>query len=91
MDNFISVNDAVNALAGKSGFMSHQRYLAIRTVRDVKPATVKPEIHAKWIEVKTGPGMYDYQFRCTHCKCCTPDKAYVIAPDFCPSCGATMT
>ena len=50
----------------------------------------KPVRHGRWIEEKTGSGLFDYRFRCSKCKGCTPDKAYTIAPDFCPNCGAKM-
>ena len=43
-----------------------------------------------WSEESTGDGLYDYRFRCSYCHCATPNKAYVIAPDFCPTCGAVM-
>lgn len=51
---------------------------------------VVPAVHGKWIEERAGKGMYDYRFQCSECKCHTPDKAYTIAPDFCPNCGAKM-
>lgn len=46
--------------------------------------------YGKWIVINTGKGLYDYQFECSRCHSRTPDKAYVIAPDYCPHCGADM-
>lgn len=42
-----------------------------------------------WEEIKTGDGLYDYRFKCPECKHLTI-KGYVVAPDFCPGCGADM-
>lgn len=44
---------------------------------------------SSWEEVKTGDGLYDYRFKCPECKHLTI-KGYVVAPDFCPGCGADM-
>lgn len=50
---------------------------------------VKFKTYGEWIEVKTGDGMYNYRFKCSKCKHLTV-KGYVVAPDFCPGCGADM-
>ena len=48
-------------------------------------------VHSSWEEIKDEPyGIFDYHFKCKHCHGHTPPKAYVIAPDFCPHCGAKM-
>lgn len=48
-------------------------------------------IHSSWEEIKDPPyGVFDYHFRCKKCHGETPRKAYIIAPDFCPCCGAKM-
>ena len=51
---------------------------------------VKLKTYSSWELIKTGNGVFDYYFRCKRCHGNTPDKAYPIAPDFCPHCGAEM-
>lgn len=46
--------------------------------------------HGQWKLVRTGKWIWNYYFVCSECHKNTPDKAYTIAPDFCPSCGANM-
>ena len=46
--------------------------------------------HGKWEVVRTGKGVWDYQFKCSVCHRRTPDKAYVVSPEYCPNCGAVM-
>ena len=52
--------------------------------------TIDPITHGKWEEIATGHGALDYCFRCSNCRGNTPDKAYPVAPNFCPHCGAKM-
>ena len=54
-----------------------------------KEAPVK---HGHWSEKKSSGqgGIWDYYFVCSVCGGNTPDKAYIIAPDYCPNCGAKM-
>ena len=40
-----------------------------------------------WEEIKDGPDLFNYHFRCTKCGGETPSGAYPVAPDFCPCCG----
>ena len=62
------------------------------SISDVRlpAADVAPVIHSSWEMVITGDGCFDYYFRCKHCHNNTPDKAYLISPDYCPNCGAKM-
>ena len=55
-------------------------------------ADVAPVVHGHWTEKKPsgGGGIWDCYFVCSVCGGNTPNKAYVIAPDFCPNCGAKM-
>lgn len=54
-------------------------------------ADVAPVVHSSWEEIKDPPyGDFDYHFKCKKCHGETPQKAYVIAPDYCPNCGAVM-
>lgn len=46
--------------------------------------------HGFWSEISTGNRVGDYYFTCSECHKNTPDKAYLIAPDYCPHCGAMM-
>ncbi len=46
--------------------------------------------HGHWTEIDHSENFGDYHFVCSECKCNTPDRAYVVAPDFCPNCGAKM-
>ncbi len=50
----------------------------------------EPVRHGEWTEKKSGKGIWDYYFVCSECHKNTPDKAYIISPDFCPWCGAIM-
>lgn len=54
------------------------------------PVEAEPVRHGEWAEKKSGNGIFDYYFICSECHKNTPDKAYPIAPDFCPNCGAKM-
>lgn len=52
---------------------------------------VAPVVHSSWEEIKDDPhGIFDYHFKCNKCHGETPQKAYLIAPDYCPICGAKM-
>lgn len=46
--------------------------------------------HGYWSEERTGDGIFDYYFICSECHKNTPDKAFIITPDYCPWCGAKM-
>lgn len=46
--------------------------------------------HGYWSQVNTGDRIGDYYFVCSHCHQNTPDTAFIIAPDYCPWCGAKM-
>lgn len=46
--------------------------------------------HGYWEEIKCGDEMFDYYFKCSNCGNTTPPKAFPIAPDYCPNCGAKM-
>ena len=62
----------------------------LEAFNEIPAADVQPITHGKWKEIKTGFDLFDYQFECSICHGWTPNKAYVIAPDFCPNCGADM-
>ena len=47
-------------------------------------ADVEPVRHGHWTEIDHSENFGDYHFVCSECKCNTPDRAYVVAPDFCP-------
>ena len=51
---------------------------------------VAPVRHGHWTEIDHSKNLGDYHFVCSECKCNTPDRAYVITPNFCPNCGAKM-
>ena len=59
-------------------------------IRKVPAADVAPVKHGHWTEIDHSENFGDYHFVCSECKCNTPDRAYVVAPDFCPNCGARM-
>lgn len=42
-----------------------------------------------WEEIKTGDGIFDYQFKCRYCGGVHP-KGYVVAPNYCAFCGKKM-
>jgi hypothetical protein len=46
--------------------------------------------HGEWEEIKCGYEIFDYYFKCSNCGNTTPPKAFPIAPDYCPNCGAKM-
>ena len=46
--------------------------------------------HGYWSEKSTGNRIGDYYFICSQCHKNTPDKAFIITPDYCPWCGAKM-
>lgn len=58
--------------------------------KDTPAADVAPVKHGHWTEIDHSENFGDYHFVCSECKCNTPDRAYVVAPDFCPNCGARM-
>ena len=61
-------------------------------IKEIPAADVAPVVHGHWAEKKPSGsgGIWDYYFVCSVCGGNTPNKAYVIAPDFCPNCGAKM-
>lgn len=61
-----------------------------KTIDAIPAADVVERKRGGWEEMRTGDGLYDYCFKCSNCRNTTPDKAYVVAPDFCPNCGAKM-
>ena len=45
----------------------------------------------KWTEMRlSGGDIWDYYFVCGVCHGETPNRAFTIAPDYCPNCGAKM-
>ena len=58
--------------------------------KDTPAADAAPVRHGHWTEIDHSKNLGDYHFVCSECKCNTPDRAYVITPDFCPNCGAIM-
>lgn len=61
-------------------------------ILDIPAADVAPVKHGHWAEKKSSGlgGIWDYYFVCNVCGGNTPNKAYIIAPDYCPNCGAKM-
>lgn len=63
-------------------------YQALDSIPD---ENVEPVIHSSWELIKDAPfGVCDYHFKCKRCHSDTPQNAYVVAPDYCPNCGAKM-
>lgn len=66
----------------------HTKRIELHIRRDIDPdSSVK---HGYWSQVNTGDRIGDYYFVCSECHKNTPDKAFIIAPDYCPWCGAKM-
>ena len=61
-----------------------------KVIDAVPTADVVPIHHGHWTEIDHSKNLGDYHFVCSECKCNTPDRAYVITPNFCPNCGAKM-
>lgn len=57
---------------------------------DLPTIEVEPVRHGEWTEKKSAKGIFDYYFVCSECHKNTPDRAFLIAPDYCPNCGAKM-
>lgn len=77
---------------GESAFEGVGRFvlLPIEHLTDLPTVDAAPVVHGRWMTEKTGKELFDYRFQCSECRNYTPDKAYAIAPDFCPACGAKM-
>ena len=84
--------DMITDLAGMA--TTKAAYAAIwksaKQLNKVPTADVAPVKHGHWTEINHSENFGDYHFVCSECKCNTPDRAYVVAPDFCPNCGAKM-
>lgn len=100
-NDYILRGDVVGALllsnrVFKTGFYSDEIIsdtieAAVKAVEILPAADVAPVVHSSWEEIKDVPhGIWDYHFRCRHCGGNTPQAAYVVAPDYCPCCGARM-
>ena len=51
----------------------------------------EPVRHGSWKERRFfGGDFWDYSFVCDVCHGETPNRAFLIAPDYCPNCGAKM-
>lgn len=48
----------------------------------------EPVKHGYWIEKRSSTGVFDYYFVCSECHKNT--LGFLIAPDYCPHCGAKM-
>lgn len=83
---YISREAAIDAIWECGGDCSDP----VSAVEEIPAADVKAVIHSSWELIKTGNNVFDYCFRCKHCHKNTPDRSFVVAPDFCPHCGATM-
>lgn len=59
-------------------------------IADTFPIEAEPVRHGEWTEKKSAKGIFDYYFVCSECHKNTPDRAFLIAPDYCPNCGAKM-
>lgn len=71
-------------------FLDINEIVAIIQLDTILSADVAPVKHGHWTEIDHSENFGDYHFVCSECKCNTPDRAYVVAPDFCPNCGAKM-
>lgn len=64
---------------------------AVIRIIDRQPTAEVEEVkHGYWEEIKTGEKLYDYCFKCSNCNNITPPNSFVVAPDYCPNCGAKM-
>lgn len=59
-------------------------------IEEVPTIKTDPVRYGEWTEKKFGEGIFDYYFVCSECHKNTPDRAYPIAPNYCPNCGAKM-
>ncbi len=63
---------------------------SLEAIKNAPTIEADPVRHGEWTEKKTGKGIFDYYFICSECGKNTPDKAYIISPDYCPNCGVKM-
>ena len=91
MSEYIDRNEAYDAVLFATCGTGCQ-YEATYAIDRIPEADVAPVVHGHWTEKKPsgGGGIWDYYFVCSVCGGNTPNKAYVIAPNFCPDCGAKM-
>lgn len=74
-----------------SGKSQNFSAIDVTTIQNFTAADVAPVVHSSWEEIKDVPhGIWDYHFKCRYCGGNTPQAAYVVAPDYCPNCGAKM-
>lgn len=57
-------------------------------IEEVPTIEAEPVRHGEWAEKKSGNGIFDYYFVCSECHKNT--LGFLIAPDYCPHCGARM-
>lgn len=89
MPRYIDADKAINDLE-IAPMYAVDMYAACDTVRKQPTVDVEPVIHSSWELVKTGDDICDYYFRCKHCGKNTPNKSFVVSPDYCCYCGARM-
>lgn len=86
MNGYIKKDDVLRHTINVDG----KEYVEVEKIKNTKEWDVRENVLAYWTQEKIGPGIFDYKFTCSNCKCSTADKAYIIAPDWCPVCGAQM-
>lgn len=88
--SFDSLLNEVEILYQTSSGEAHKAYSRVLDIIVDMAVKRTSAISSSWEIVKVGTGCFDYYSRCKHCHGNTPDKAYAVAPDFCPNCGADM-
>lgn len=94
--NKIYTGDIVRTKKGRIYKVVLRKYLSVTGYGfdpvDKKYATeAEPVKCGKWTEMRlSGGDIWDYYFVCGVCHGETPNRAFTIAPDYCPNCGAKM-
>ena len=86
------VIDKFEKLQKRAETMRDKIYLdgVLAVIENIPTAEVQEVKHGEWKEIKCGDEIFDYYFKCSNCGNTTPPKAFPVAPDYCPHCGAKM-
>lgn len=90
MNDFIKISDIMRyEVKLKDDNNNIQGYIPTAQIKNAVNHNVRENIESYWILNETEDNL-KYSFTCNNCHQTTKESAFIIAPDFCPFCGAEM-
>jgi Zn finger protein HypA/HybF involved in hydrogenase expression len=90
MNDFIKISDILRyEIKLKDDNGNVDSYIPVSKIKSAVNHNVRENIESYWTLNETEDNL-KYSFTCNNCNQKTKESAFIIAPDFCPYCGAEM-